>query len=414
MFNGIIYSLKKLLKKPFKVGIVSYYYPEKFNLDNGVAIHTYYLSRELAKLGCEVHIFCKGNKQSIKNEYLEQGKIIVHRIGVVSKLSIQDNVLKKRISYFMFDNQVISEITKENKDETFDIIHTHGWLTSGAFVAKYFNDIKWIHTFHALEKNRVRFMSEEEKKYFEIVKWMESTIKNADALIAVSKNLKEEVLQNYPVEEEKIHYIPNGVDLELFKQDTNCQQDKVVLYVGRFSLEKGIDIVFKIADKLLKKNKEAKFTMVASDKNIPKSLEKLSRKFSELLKKYPDRFTWYRETLNRIELSKLYNDSLIYIQPSRYESFGLCILEAMACGKAVIASNKGGIPDVVENAGIIIPLNKNLFINNILKLLEDYRLRERYIRRALERSKSFSWNSVASQIFELYQNIKKGKTENKP
>lgn len=412
MLDRIIYTLRKLLKKPFKVGIVSYYYPDKFNLNNGVAIHTYYLSRELARLGCEVHIFCKGDKGSIKSEYLEQGKIIIHRMGIKSNLSIQDNVLKKRISYFMFDNQVINEITRENKNETFDIIHTHGWLTSGAFIAKYFNDIKWIHTFHALEKNRVKFMSEEEKKYFEVIRWMESTIKNADALITVSKNLKKEVLQNYPVSENKIYYIPNGVDLELFKAD-NCQ-NKTVLYIGRFSLEKGIDIVFKIADKLLREDKEVKFVIVAPDQNIPKSLEKLSEKFDELLKKYPDRFIWHRETLNRVELSKLYNDSLLYIQPSRYESFGLCVLEAMACGKTVIVSNKGGMYEIIENAGIVIPLNTNLFVVNILRLFEDYRLRERYVRRALERSKSFSWKKVASQIFDLYQDIKKEGTENKP
>lgn len=406
MLDRIIYTLRKLLKKPFKIGIVSYYYPDKFNLNNGVAIHAYYLSRELAKLNCEVHIFCKGDKPSIKSEYLNQGKIIIHRIGIKSNLSVQDTVLRKRISYFMFDNQVINEITKENRNEAFDVIHTHGWLTSGAFVAKYFNDIKWIHTFHALEKNRLKFMSEEEKKYFEVVSWMESTIKNADALITVSECLKKEVLQNYPVPENKIHYIPNGVDLELFRVTGNCQ-NKTVLYVGRFSLEKGIDVVFNIADKLLRADKEAKFVVVASDKNIPKSLEKLSKKFNELLEKYPDRFVWYRETLNRVELSNLYNDSLICIQPSRYESFGLCVLEAMACGKAVIVSNKGGMPELVKNAGIVIPLNSNLFVKNILKLFEDYRLRERYIRRALERSKSFSWENVASEIFSLYQNIKK-------
>jgi len=406
MFERVIYTLKKLLKKPFKVGLISYYYPEKFNLNNGVAIHTYYLSRELAKLGCEIHVFCKGDKNSIRAEYLESGKIITHRMGVKSKLSVQDNVLNKRIQYFMFDNQVINEITKENKSEAFDIIHTHGWLTSGAFVAKYFNDVKWVHTFHALEKNRLRFMSEEEKKYFEVVKWMESTIKNADALITVSENLKKEVLQSYPVQEDKIYYIPNGADLELFKPNVDYQKEKVVLYVGRFSLEKGIDIIFKIANKLLEEDGEIKFVIVASDKNLPKSLEKLSIKFDNLIRKYPDRFIWHKEAINHLELSKLYNSSLIYIQPSRYESFGLCVLEAMACGKAVIVSDKGGMPEVVENAGIVIPLSTNSFVINIFRLLKNYRLRERYVRRALERSKVFAWDNVASQIFGLYKHIK--------
>ncbi|MFH1889557.1 MAG: glycosyltransferase family 4 protein, partial [Nanoarchaeota archaeon] len=408
MFEGIIYLVKSLLNKPFKIGIVSYYYPGKEGLNNGVAIHTYYLSRELAKMGCDVHVFCKGDRDSVKTEYFSMGKLTVHRINVKSHLSVNDNVLSKRISYFMFDNRVINEITQENKAESFDIIHTHGWLTSGAFISKYFNNLKWIHTFHALEKNRLKFMSEEEKKYFEIIRWMESTIKNADALITVSDNLKKEVLQAYPVSEKKIYSIPNGVDLKMYHPD-GSPKDKTTLYVGRFSLEKGIDLVYKIAEKVLKKDKEMKFIVVASDSGIPKSLEGISDKFSELLKEYPDRFIWHRKTLSREELSDLYKKCAIYIQPSRYESFGMTVLEAMACGLATVVSNKGGMPELVQNAGRVIPLNTKRFLNEVIRLSEDYRLRERYSRRAIKRAENFSWEDISKRTLELYKIIAKRK-----
>ena len=406
MFEGLTYLIRSILNKPFKVGIVSYYYPGKEGLNNGVAIHAYYLSRGLAKLGCDVHIFCSGEKDSTRIEYLNPGRLTIHRIGVKSHLSVKDNVLSKRISYFMFDNRVINEITEENKSDSFNIIHTHGWLTSGAFISKYFNNLKWIHTFHALERNRIKFMSEEEKKYFEIIRWMESTIRNADALITVSERLKIEVLQTYPVSEKNIYSIPNGVDLEMYKPD-NSTRDKIILYVGRFSLEKGIDIVYNLAEKLLKKNKEVKFIVVASDNNIPKSLEKVGDKFSELIKQYPDRFIWYRKILNREELGKVYNQSMIYIQPSRYESFGMTVLEAMACGKAIIVSNRGGMPELVQNAGRVVPLDTKRFMREITHLLEDYRLRERYSRRAVERARDFNWEEISKKTLELYLTIAK-------
>ena len=138
----------------------------------------------------------------------------------------------------------------------------------------------------------------------------------------------------------------------------------------------------------------------------------IKKQFENLVKQYPNRFIWYKESISREELAKLYNESLIYIQPSRYEAFGLCVLEAMACGKAVICSNKGGIPELVENSGEVIPLNSNLFSKKILKLLEDFRLRERYGRRAVEGAKLFDWKNIALKTLNLYKKILGEKKDN--
>jgi len=404
MINQISFYFRSLVKKPFKVGLISYYYPEKEKLNNGVAIHTYYLSRELAKLGCEVHIFASGDKNSKKKQYLGEGKLVIHRINSDPKLKIKNGVLNKRIDYLVFDNHVINQVIKENTNEKFDILHSHGWLTSGAFISKYFNDVKWIHTFHAIEKNRLKFMTSEEKKYFKIAKWIESSINHADAIITVSNRLKIEALQTYPIKKEKIYTIPNGVDLSLFNTNYPTTHEKKILYIGRFSNEKGIDIVLKIAKEILKKDVEIKFILVSSDKGIP-SLEKVRKGFEALQEEYPERIHWYREDLSLEKIAELHKESIIYIQPSRYESFGMCVLEAMACGEAVIVSNKGGLPEVVENAGIVIPLKTNLFTKEILKLVEDFKLRERYVRRAIERSKEFSWEDIAKRTLALYRKV---------
>ena len=405
MFEWAIYFIKSIFKKPFKIGLISYYYPEDFSKTNsGVAVHSYYLSRELTKLGCEVHVFSKWDKNKIKKEYIGDGKLVIHRINPEFDCPISDSVMKKRMSYFIFDNKIINEITKEDARRKFDIIHTHGWLTAGAFISKYLNDVKWIHTFHAVEKNRLRFMSKDEKKYFKIARWVESTINYADALVVVSQALKKEVLNSYPVKEDKISYIPNGVDISLFHPENSLTNDKTILYIGRFSLEKGINLIPKIAKEVLEKNKEARFVIVAADSKIP-SFGKIEKGFDELAKKYKERFVIYNSYVNREELARLYNKSIIYLQPSVYESFGLCVLEAMACGKAVIVSNRGGLPEVVGNAGLIVPLNDRAFSKQILRLLEDYRLRERYGRRAVERAKLFVWEKIALKTLDLYKKI---------
>ena len=410
ILDGFAYWLKSIIKKPFKIGLISYYYPRNHIIDNGVAVHTYYLSKKLAEFGCEVHIFTKGERTFTKKNYPGNGKLVIHFIDTKFDSPLTDIVAKKRMSYFIFDNKIINEVTKENSNRKFNIIHTHGWLTAGAFISRSLNNLKWVHTFHAVERNRLKFMSIDEKKYFKIAKWIESTVKYADALIAVSEVLRKEILENYKVKKDKVYYIPNGVDLSLFKQDYNINKQKQVLYIGRFSLEKGIDLIPKIARKVLENDDKVKFFVLATG-NIPPSIELLKEKFDYLINKYPKRFILERETKSREELAKIYNESTIYIQPSRYEAFGLTVLEAMASGTAVICSNKGGLPEVVGNAGVIIPLNHKRFVREIIKLLENFRLRERYARRAMKRAEEFEWSKKVGKTLSIYKKISKEKTK---
>ena len=410
MFKDLIFGLKSLLNRPFKIGFVTYYYPQKNKTNNGVAIHVSYLAKELARLGCDVHVFTKGDTKHTKKEHHGPGRIVIHFLDTSVPSTVTDKTLASRIAYTIFDNNVITEVTKQNHHEKFDIIHTHGWLTSGAFISKHINNIKWVHTFHALEKNRIKFMTKEQRNYFKVARWVESTIRHADLLIAVSKHLRDEVIKNYPVRRDKLVYVPNGVDLDIFKPEGNYHSKKV-LYVGRFSLEKGIDLVPKIALKVLAANKDIKFYVVAKDQNMLASLEKTRKELETLEKTFPDRFVWFKDFLDRQGLSKLYNECDLFIQPSRYEAFGLTTIEAMACGKAVITSNKGALPEVVENAGVTLPLNSDLFAREILKLMNDYRLRERYGRRGIEKAKKLSWESVAKDILDCHKRLLEKKEE---
>ncbi len=405
MLNKIKYNFKKLLKKPFKVGIITYRYPSENATNTGVGIHCHYLSKELTKLGCEVHIFCFGKGKFNKSEYLGEGKLVIHRINTKVPSVASDEYLGRWLSGFVFDNKVMEEVVKENSIEPFDIIHSNGRLLGGIFVSKYLGDIKWINTVHSLEKNRLRFMPSEEKKYANIFKWMEETIKHADAVVSVSQNLKQEILDGYDVKEKKVYHIPNGVDRELFRPNKKIPEEKKILYVGRFNLEKGIDLLPRIINTVLHHDKELKFEVIASDKKLSPSLKKVEKKFKLLENKYPKRFIWQKEIIGREEIAKKYNESMIVIQPSLYESFGMTVLEAMSCGTAVIVSDRGALSEVIGNAGIVVPLNARSFAREILKLVKDYKLRERYVRRGIERSKKFGWDEIGKQTLELYRLI---------
>ena len=140
MFESIIYAVKSLIKKPFKVGMITAQYPEKEVSNLGVAIHVLYLTRELAKLGCEVHVFTNGNKTSKKVEYIGDGKRIIHRINTSFKFSIQNSVIEKKLLRIIFDSKVMDAILKENSHEKFDILHSHITIF-GELMSKYFNNL---------------------------------------------------------------------------------------------------------------------------------------------------------------------------------------------------------------------------------------------------------------------------------
>ncbi|MGD2072342.1 MAG: glycosyltransferase family 4 protein [Candidatus Thorarchaeota archaeon] len=402
--------MKSLWKKPFKIALITPQYLG-FKSNKGVAIHTFYLSKELAKLGCEVHIFTSGERSGLRKEYIGDGKRVIHYLPVKLKFNAKDALVQNRISMLIFDNEAIHQLLKEHEKGEFDIIHSHISMV-GAFMAKHFIDTRWIHTFHSLEKNRLRFMTKDHKKYLGMEKWKESAMSFADALIAVSTKLREEFLETYPIDKNNVYYVPNGVDLSVFTPGSVLQKEKKVLYIGRFSAEKGIDVVLNIIEKVISADHEIKFELVAPPyETMPYLMEQIKKRLDNLVEKYPERIIWHKEALSREELVKLYQQCMVCIQPSRYESFGMTALEAMSCGKPVICSNKGGLPEVVGKAGILLPLNSSVFANKILKLSEDYKLRVNLGKKAFQQAQKFSWETAAEKTLDLYRATAKRREE---
>ena len=404
MIDSIVFNLKRLIKKPLRVGMIAINYFGKYKSD-GVAVHVYRLSRELAELGCEVHIFTKGEKNQVKQKYIGNGKVVVHEIKISNRYASTDIETQKRMIYALFDIAIVSEIMKEHFVEKLDVIHTHNVGSGGAFISKYFNNIPWVHTFHSLEKIRLDMLTNKQNKYYGVAKWMESSIKYADAHIAVSESLKNEVVNHYDVLDSNVRVIPNAVNRDIFYKRENVNREKCIGYVGRFSLEKGINKIPEIIEKVFEKNEEVCFEILAPIAIVPDALREVENKLNNLVAKYPSRITWHREAISREALADFYSKCMSLIQPSKYEGFGMTVLEAMACGCVPIVSNCGGLPEVVGNTGKVIVGRASNFSKEVLKLSEDYRLRERYSKRAMERSQLFDWKDVGLKTLNLYREL---------
>ena len=409
MFEGVLNLFSSLFEKPFKVGIISYYYPFRKATTSGVGTHVYNLVTHLSKLGCEVHVFTFSDKnQKDLKIKVGVGKIVLHFINPEFPYNVSDPVIGKRVRYTIFEDKVLNEVSIENFRRRFDIIHTHGWLTSSAFILKYLYRLPWVHTVHALERNRLPSMTTEEKKLFRLTSWIEETIVDSDKLIAVSESISKELVKAFGKVSKKIEVIPNGVDLKLFTPSQTSP--KSVLSVTRFSKEKGIEMIPRIAYNILSKVKSSKFTIVAPQTEIP-TLKPIQKEFVWLSEKYPKRFIWISNPLMPQDIALYYRAAGIYLQPSFYESFGLCILEGMASGSVIVATNVGGIPEVVDKSGILVNPKSEELSKAVIKLLRSDTLRNKYREKSLERVKSFDWPIVAKRTLDLYKEVVQKKKE---
>ena len=257
-----------------------------------------------------------------------------------------------------------------------------------------------MHTFHAIEKLRVKELSKEEKQFEDLISWIEHTTNYCDGAIFVSRDLSDNGKRQYTLKSTKI--IPNGVDLELFKYYPITKKN--VLFIGRFSKDKGIDLLPELIEQIMM-IKDATFTAICPFTSAEGELKQIRSSIARLEKRYKERLKIITASQHQEKLIKLYQESQVYIQPSKYESFGLCILEAMAIGRPVVAFNVGGIPEVIGDSGYVVS-NKKEFIYKVKQLLENKGDCVKIGKKANKRAKNFDWDIIAKKTVKYYKEVK--------
>jgi len=311
-----------------------------------------------------------------------------------------------------------------------DIVHCHTWYSHFAgIIAKLCYGIPLVVTTHSLEPLRP-WKRDQLGGGYDASTWVEKTaIEMADAIIAVSKETKEDVLTHFNVAPEKIEVIYNGIDLQEYHKTLSVEAlvkhgidpDKpYVLFVGRITKQKGI-IHLVNAIKYLDSNTQVVLCAGAPD------TEEISREMEQAVleaRKDRDDVIWIAEMLDKPSVIELYSHAAVFCCPSIYEPFGIINVEAMACGCPVVASAVGGIKEVVVDGetGSLVPLNQqkqapfepvepDLFSRDLAqainKLVKHPDLREQMGKAGRKRVEEyFDWKAIAEQTASLYQSLK--------
>lgn len=302
-----------------------------------------------------------------------------------------------------------------------DIAHSHTWYTglAGHLSARLY-DIPHVVTAHSLEPHRP-WKREQLGGGYDVSSWSEkNAMEYADAVIAVSAGMKESILDAYPrIDASKVHVVLNGIDTKLWQPREGEVLDKlgvdkqrpVATFVGRITRQKGVKHLLQAAQKF---DPEIQLVLCAGAPDTPEIAAETEALVKEL-RSQRDGVFWVKDMLPRNEVQQIYSGADVFVCPSIYEPLGIVNLEAMACGTAVVASDVGGIPEVVLDGetGVLVHYDATdtaafeadlaAAVNNVAANKDRAAAfgragRERAIR-------DFSWATIAAQTVDIYRSL---------
>jgi glycogen synthase len=386
------------------------------NVYGGAGVHVEYLTRELAKL-IDVDVRAFGE------QHTEGGRLRVRGFPVAHDLARASEQLRPLLGALSRDLAFVAEPVDA------DVVHCHTWYTHlGGILAKLAFSIPLVITIHSLEPLRP-WKREQLGGGYDISTWVERTaIEMADAIIAVSRETRADVLRLFDVDEARLTVIHNGIDTDEYRpQDASDALDRFaidrsvpyVLFVGRITRQKGIVHLVRAIRHL---DPGIGVVLCAGAPDTPEIAAEMEAGVAAAQADRPN-VVWIPEMVDKPTVRQLYSHAALFCCPSVYEPFGIINLEAMACETAVVATAVGGIPEVVVpgETGLLVPIDpvgdesreprdpetfaKDL-ASAINSLMADVAAREAMgtagRRRAVEH---FGWDAIARQTVELYRGL---------
>ncbi|MER7403055.1 glycogen synthase [Streptomyces sp. NPDC000070] len=380
-----------------RVGLLTREYPP--DVYGGAGVHVEFLARELRPLvDLDVHCWGEGRADGV----------LRHRPW--SALDGANDALRT----FSVDLAMAAAL------EGRELVHSHTWYANlGGHLAKLLYGIPHVMTAHSLEPLRP-WKAEQLGGGYELSSWAERTaIESADAVIAVSGAMREDILGCYPaLAPDKVHVVYNGIDTSLYRPDRGTDAlDRIgldrsrpyVLFVGRITRQKGVPHLLRAVRDI---DPAAQVVLCAGAPDTPEIDQEFRELFGEL-SRVRDGVFWIPKMLPRPEVIQLLTHAALFVCPSVYEPLGIVNLEAMACGTPVVASAVGGIPEVVDDGrtGLLVPAGDGFeagLARAMDSVLGDPEAARRMGEAGRERAVGeFGWDAVARRTVRLYEEILK-------
>ncbi len=282
------------------------------------------------------------------------------------------------------------------RQEKFDIIHAHDWLTYQAGIAaKKISGKPLVVHVHATEFDRAGINADAP-----IFKMEHEGMEAADKIIAVSEWTKNIIINNYSIPADKITVVHNGALPA--KQNEDIQRPPIgkpiITFLGRITFQKGPEYFVDAAEKVLSKFPDVHFVMAGSGDLLPKIIERVAR----LRIASHFHFTGF---LKGEKVDRLWSVTNIYVMPSVSEPFGISPLEAVQAGVPVIVSHQSGVAEVMEHIVKIDFWNVEALADAMCNILKYQSLSNTLRNKSKEEISGITWELAAKKINALYHDL---------
>lgn len=382
----------------------------------GAGIHVGYLSRELSKL-------CKVDVRTFGRHNLHRGRLRIKGYP----LNSSKYTAPEPLQHVFGAMQRCLDFNTDMIDA--DIVHVHTWYTHlGGILAKLNYSIPLVVTTHSLEPLRP-WKREQLAGGYDCSLWVEKTaIEMADAVIAVSKETRKDILGHFDVDPARVHVIYNGIDLAEYRPKRDparlralgIDPDKpFILFVGRIARQKGI---MHLVNAIRHMDQGFQVVLCAGAPDTPEIAEEMRLRVSSI-QRMRKGVIWIQEMVDTPTKVALYSGAEVFVCPSIYEPFGIINLEAMACETPVVASAVGGIKEVVveDTTGLLVSTGniikgsfklasperfEKALAYNVNRLMNNPSLRSKMGKSGRRRATElFSWSAIAKKTYDLYRDL---------
>ncbi|XPV77815.1 MAG: glycosyltransferase family 4 protein [Desulfovibrio sp.] len=279
--------------------------------------------------------------------------------------------------------------------DNFDVIHAHDWMTipAGIEAARVSGKPLIVHA-HALEFDRSG--EHVNQQVYDIER---EGYHKADLVIAVSHYTKQRIINYYGVPEEKIRVVHNAVrhDAQYYKlKEAKRLKEKLVLFLGRITFQKGPDYFLEAAAKVCNKVENVRFAMAGNGDMFPRMVERMAELRLE------DKFHFLGFVRGE-DVERIYALSDIYVMPSVSEPFGITPLEAMVHNVPIIVSKQSGVSEILDHAIKIDFWDVDEMAEHIIKILSDEEYAQRLADLGSEQLKDIKWDIAAENVLNVYK-----------
>ncbi len=377
-------------------------YPPRIN--GGVGVYIYEMARTLVELGHKVYVITEAYD---KEEESAEAGVYVYRIKPIELpflFLLRDRLRRtvERLEYSFAVSITLSKITQKNR---IDVVESTDARAEGLWYYLFHKKPALLIKLHTPESIIFSWNNDPCSADNSLIKVIEEFwIMKARKLLCISVEMPKVLSRYYKLDFPEVTQHFNPVNIDLFKPDCKCDDIKnAVLYVGRLEFRKGVHVLIRAIPEVLKVFPSVKFIFIGKDCGMKSYLTKKIQEFDCA------KSIVFFDHISQDDLPYYYQTSTLCVIPSLWENFPYTCLEAMSCGKPVVASSVGGIVEIVKNkySGILVtPGSVNELAQSMIMILSNKTLAKELGKAASESIKErYSRFKIAEKSVEIYQSM---------